>query len=186
MLATATLLLILQYNSYFSNRRQIVSSLKSYSEINSLHAQVMFLNIFSTRLSLNTTTPADLAAFTDDVNLLDSLTSSIPLSVTSQLIYSDGSKQTMLLSFAINKLISEAQAITSGLASPTFFIQYNSVNGLDISCEQAEYLIIKNARENVSKAISQPLMYFLICLSVFILILIVKNVILRNVLQKKS
>lgn len=42
----------------------------------------------------------------------------------------------MLLSFAINKLISEAQMIADGLgdASHIFFLQYNTVNGLSAGC----------------------------------------------------
>jgi hypothetical protein len=45
----------------------------------------------------------------------------------------------MLLSFAINKLISEAQVIASGGgdSSQLFFLQYNTVNGLAVSCELA-------------------------------------------------
>ena len=107
--------------------------------MSSLHAQIMFLNIFATRLSLNNTTPADLATFAGDVNLLDSKTAAIPLSVETNLTYSDGSQQQMLLAFAVNKLISEAQIIASGStnAAQIFFLQYNGVNGLDVGCERA-------------------------------------------------
>lgn len=51
----------------------------------------MFINLFSTRLSLNSSLSSSLLAFTADVNLLDSLTSTIPLSVEANLVYSDGS-----------------------------------------------------------------------------------------------
>ena len=106
MLAVATLLSALQYASFYSNKMAIANSISTYTSLNSLHAQVMFLNIYTTRLALNSTTAADLLAFTSDVNLLDSLTNSIPLSIQAQLSYSDGSQQQMLLAFAINKLIS--------------------------------------------------------------------------------
>lgn len=99
----------------------------------------MFLNVFSTRYSLNGTTSSDLSNFAADVNLLDGLTSALPLSVQSKLMYSDGSSQNMLLAFAINKLISEAQVISSGVSSQAqlFFTQFNGVNGLEVGCEEA-------------------------------------------------
>lgn len=139
MLAVGTFLSALQYAAYYSNRVAIADSFKVYSSMSSLHAQIMFLNIFATRLTLNNTTPADLATFAGDVNLLDSKTAAIPLSVETNLTYSDGSQQQMLLAFAVNKLISEAQIIASGStkAAQLFFLQYNGVNGLDVGCERA-------------------------------------------------
>ena len=136
LLGLSTLLSILEYASLYSNKVTISDSLTTYSSLNSLHAQVMFLNLFSTRFSTNSTTASDLSAFAADVNLLDSLTSALPLSVQAKLVYSDGSNQSMLLTFAINKLISEAQVITSGIstASQLFFTQYNGVNGLNVGC----------------------------------------------------
>ena len=45
----------------------------------------------------------------------------------------------MLLTFAVNKLISEAQIIASGSTSNAqiYFTQYNGVNGLDVGCSRA-------------------------------------------------
>jgi len=136
LLGLSTLLSILEYVSLYSNKVSVNDTLATYTSLNSLHAQVMFLNLFSTRFSMNSTSTSDLTAFAADVNLLDHLTSSLPLSVQAKLVYSDGSSQNMLLAFAINKLISEAQVITSGITTQAqlFFTQYNSVNGLDVGC----------------------------------------------------
>ena len=136
MLCLATFLSAFQYAVFYSQRVAIADSVQVYSSLSSLHAQIMFTNIFSTRLSLNGTTSSDLSAFSSDVNLLDSLTSSIPLSLSTQIFYNDGSQQQMLLAFAVNKLISEAQIIASGSTNPSqlYFTQYNSVNGLDVGC----------------------------------------------------
>jgi hypothetical protein len=48
----------------------------------------------------------------------------------------------MILAFAINKLISEAQLLAATAAVPPtdpdlYFVQFNSVNGLEAGCEQA-------------------------------------------------
>lgn len=65
---------------------------------------------------------------------------SVPFDIASQITYSDGTNQSMILSFAIAKLISEAQLLTSSTAVPPndpdlFFVHYNSVNGLSLGCE---------------------------------------------------
>jgi len=75
--------------------------------------------------------------FSKEVFDLDSLTNAVPFSISSQLAYSDGTSQSMLLSFAINKLVSEADILANSelSSSSLYFIQYNSVNGLQVGCE---------------------------------------------------
>ncbi len=56
----------------------------------------MALNQLANKFYLNYTSAADLKAFASETNLLDSFTDFLPLSVSTQLVYSDGSSQTML------------------------------------------------------------------------------------------
>lgn len=61
--------------------------------------------------------------------------------VNTQLVYSDETKDSYFIAFALNKLISEANSLTlnsSGFINTsdeptTFFIRYNTVNGISIS-----------------------------------------------------
>lgn len=96
----------------------------------------MFVNNFANLVVLNETTPETMITLASEINLLDSLTPSIPLTINSQLVYSDTTSQTMLLGFAINKLISEADQLATGdkSYSTEFFVVYNSVNGIEVGC----------------------------------------------------
>lgn len=95
----------------------------------------MYINLYSNLYSLNLITNADVANLKAEINELDTLSASISNAINTQLTYSDGSSQSMILSFAIDKLISQAQllAVASTVSSNDanlFFVQYNSVNGL--------------------------------------------------------
>jgi hypothetical protein len=147
----------------------------------------MFLNNFVTRYGLNNGT-VDMAVFSEEVNLLDALTSAIPLSVRAQLTYSDNSQQNMLLAFAVNKIISETQILTAGLGSNAqiFFTQYNSVNGLDVGCDQAGASMGQDIKSQVMVSLGQCKVYLIICCCLFVGLLLVKNLVLRQVLLKKA
>ena len=73
----------------------------------------------------------------DEINLLDEYLDMYSYNSDTVLGYSDGSTSTMLLGFALNKLMSEAnsmKAVTGRVYdqndSHVFFVNYNTVNGL--------------------------------------------------------
>jgi hypothetical protein len=77
----------------------------------------MYVNIFANKYSLGLVTNSDISLFRSEINELDSFTSSIPLSISSHILYNDDTGQDMLLSFAVNKMISESQLLASSNVS---------------------------------------------------------------------
>ncbi len=90
----------------------------------------------------------------------------------------------MLLGFAINKLISEADLLATGDRgySTEFFVIYNSVNGIEVGCEDG----LKLLWGGINTDYGQALTFFALCVSLLAGILIVQNIILRKVLNKKA
>lgn len=86
--------------------------------------------------------------FTDEINLLDQYLDYYSYNVNTKLVYNDNSTDNMILGFALNKLISEANSIKSfssiydQLDSHVFFVNYNTVNGLFISTTEENKLAI--------------------------------------------
>lgn len=89
MLLLSTLLAVLEHASLVSSHAELGLSLEKYSHLASLQAQLMTLNQLANQLYIGV--PINLTAFGQEVNLLDSLTPSLPLDVQAHLIYSDGS-----------------------------------------------------------------------------------------------
>jgi hypothetical protein len=79
----------------------------------------MYLNLYSNLYSLGLIQTSDIDALKGEINELNSLAGSLPYSVSTQVTYSDGSNQTMILAFAINKLISEAQLLAASSTVPS-------------------------------------------------------------------
>lgn len=99
----------------------------------------MYVGSYANLYSLGLASAADVAALKGEINELNSLSASLPYSVSTTVTYSDGSNQSMILAFAINKLISEAQLLAANNAVAAtdpdlFFVQYNSANGLEVGC----------------------------------------------------
>lgn len=95
----------------------------------------MYINLYSNLYSLNMINNADVVNLKAEINELDTLSASVSNAINTHLTYSDGSSQSMILSFAIDKLISQAQLLAaastvSSSDANLFFVQYNSVNGL--------------------------------------------------------
>jgi hypothetical protein len=73
---------------------------------------------------------------TEEINLLDSYLDYYPYNSETTLYYNDGSKEQILLGFALNKLMSEANSIKSQTNildqndSHVYFVHYNTLNGL--------------------------------------------------------
>jgi hypothetical protein len=73
---------------------------------------------------------------TKEINLLDSYLDYYPYNSETTLYYNDGSKEQILLGFALNKLMSEANSIKSQTSildqndSYVYFVHYNTLNGL--------------------------------------------------------
>lgn len=139
ILCLSTLLSIFEYILTFSNSTSLASALNTISAQNSLEAQIMYINLYSNLYSLNLITTADVASLKAEINELDTLSASISNAINTHLTYSDGSNQSMILSFAIDKLISQAQLLAaastvSSSDANLFFVQYNSVNGLEQGC----------------------------------------------------
>jgi predicted metalloendopeptidase len=138
----STLLSIFEYILTFTNNNTLVSTLSTISSQNSLEAQIMYINLYANLYSFGLISDTDVTNLKSEINELDSMASSIPFTIKTQITYSDGSNQSMILSFAIDKMISQAQLLASAsnvLAndSSLFFVQYNSVNGLEYGCELA-------------------------------------------------
>lgn len=67
-----------------------------------------------------------------------------------------------------------------------FFLQYNTVNGLLIGCEEALSQLGRDLNGSVGKGTTECVIYLIICCCVFAVILIAKNIVLRQVLLKKA
>lgn len=106
ILLLSTLLAIFEYALTYSHAQELTSSLSSLASLNSLEAQVMYLNLYSNFYSLGLASASDTATLKAEINELNSLAGAVPFSVSTTVAYSDGSSQTMILAFAINKLIS--------------------------------------------------------------------------------
>ena len=97
----------------------------------------------------------------------------------------------MILAFAINKLISEAQLLAAAATvapddPDLFFVQFNSVNGLEVGCELA-LLEGKNTLLSMNDSVLGTYAIYLgVSAGAYILMLFIKNLILRAVLRKKA
>lgn len=97
----------------------------------------------------------------------------------------------MILAFAINKLISEAQLVAAAATitpddPDLFFVQFNSVNGLLTGCEQALLegrKTLLSLNDSVLKTYS---IYLAVSAAAYVVMLLIKNLILRAVLRKKA
>ena len=90
----------------------------------------------------------------------------------------------MLLGFAVNKLVSEADLLANANAdsSSLFFVQFNSVNGLALGCEQG----LGVAWAAVSSYFAAGAIFLALCGSLVGGSLLVQNLVLRKVLKKKA
>jgi len=98
----------------------------------------------------------------------------------------------MLLGFALNKLISESNSMKSntGLYSQTsshvHFVNYNTVNGLILSTKIENNLAVQSFIDSLDKIASIETAYIGVTVGLFLTAMIVKNILLRIVLKKKS
>ena len=90
MLVLSTLLCVLQYISLYSSKSSLVDLINSYLSFNSLHAQTLYLNIYSNRIDLNSTSSSDINLFISEVNTLNNLVNVIPLTVEADISYRNG------------------------------------------------------------------------------------------------
>lgn len=105
MLLLSTLLAIFEYALTFSHAQELTKSLSNLASLSSLEAQVMYLNLYSNFYSLGLASASDTVTLKAEINELNSLAGVVPFSVSTSVTYSDGLNQTMILAFAINKLI---------------------------------------------------------------------------------
>lgn len=73
----------------------------------------MYINTFASKFQLKTIQPMDIPVMLEEINELDNFVFSIPLTIFSNVVYSDGASQSIILSFAANKLISESQLLAA-------------------------------------------------------------------------
>jgi hypothetical protein len=71
-----------------------------------MESEVMYVNMLANKYYLGLATVSDIAILKEEIAELDRFAEAIPLSVSCPIFYSDGTSQEMLLSFAVNKLIS--------------------------------------------------------------------------------
>lgn len=131
----STLLIIFEYIQTYSNSLYVIDNLKTLHNQQNAQSQVLYANIFANKYYYLQLETSKLMVFKEEINELDSFSSSIPMNVNSDVLYSDNTTETMILSFMINKLISEFQLlISAGISSKAdphlFFVIYNSVNGI--------------------------------------------------------
>jgi hypothetical protein len=97
--------------------------------------------MFITQFSSSLRSLEELQTFTNEINLLDDYLDYYSYNTDTKLTYADGSKENMLLGFALNKLISEANSAKSAAtiynqsSSHVFFVNYNTINGLILSAK---------------------------------------------------
>ena len=86
----------------------MLSQLTNCQELQELSAQIMYINQFATLYYIPVGPyPSILSnTFVSEINQLDELTSSLPVGVQTEIAYNDGSTQNLILTFAVNKLIS--------------------------------------------------------------------------------
>lgn len=97
------------------------------------------MKMFTTEFSFHNVNQSEVSLFTNEINLLDSYLNDYSYGVITNLVSNDGSSQSMLLSFALSKLISSANSINSyttnyNQSDPNvFFVGYNTINGIYLS-----------------------------------------------------
>lgn len=98
----------------------------------------------------------------------------------------------MMLSFALNKLISEANSMKTNpniydqTNSHVQFVNYNTINGLIIASNYQTVLALNNYTDSVENITTIQIAYMSVAISLFVVAMIVKNILLRIVLKKKS
>jgi hypothetical protein len=100
--------------------------------------------------------------------------------------------QSMLLSFAINKMVSESQTLSATQGpyaannNDLFFINYNSVNSIYISCEETIAYFNKLFNAEMSDQSRQCVIFIAASSAFFFILLVIKNLLIRSVLKKKA
>ncbi len=84
----------------------MMESNEKVRKINELGSEILYMKMYTTQFASTLRTAEELKMFTDEINLLDEYLDYYSYNTETKLVYNDGSSEEMLLSFALNKLIS--------------------------------------------------------------------------------
>ena len=107
-------------------------------------------------------------------------------------MYNDGSFENIMLGFALNKLMSEANSLRGfgGLLpannSHVFFVNFNTVNGLITTTHLEDVIAINAFNDSISNLSAIQDIYLAIAFGLFFVAMLAKNFLLRIVVKKKS
>lgn len=130
-----------------------MNSNEKVRKLNELGSEILYMKMFITQFSSSLRSLEELQTFTKEINLLDDYLDYYSYNTDTKLTYADGSKENMLLGFALNKLISEANSAKSAAtiynqsSSHVFFVNYNTINGLILSAKTENTLAMNAYKE---------------------------------------
>lgn len=169
-----------------------MNSNEKVRKLNELGSEILYMKMFITQFSSSLRSLEELQTFTNEINLLDDYLDYYSYNTDTKLTYADSSKENMLLGFALNKLISEANSAKSAAtiynqsSSHVFFVNYNTINGLILSAKTENTLAMNAYKQALDSIASIEIVYIGITIGIFVSAIIAKNVLLRIVLKKKS
>jgi hypothetical protein len=129
---------------------------------------------------------------TEEINLLDNYLDYYPYNSITKIVYNDGSFENIMLGFALNKLMSEANSLRSfgGLLpvnnSHVFFVNFNTVNGLITTTHIEDVLAFNAFNDSINNLSTIQIIYLGIAFGLFFVAMLAKNFLLRIVVKKKS
>lgn len=133
----------------------MIDSSEKVRKLNELGSEILYMKMYTTQFSSAVRTPEELAMFTSEINQLDEYLDLYPYNTETKLVYNDGSKETLLLGFALNKLISEANSMKSKVgvydqsSSHVHFVNYNTINGLILSTKVENTLAVSSYNQSL-------------------------------------
>ncbi len=90
----------------WDHHTSMMNSNEKLRKINELGSEIMYMKMYTTQFSHALRSDDELQMFTDEINQLDQYLDFYSYDTDTKLVYNDGSSNTMILSFALNKLIS--------------------------------------------------------------------------------
>lgn len=192
MLTTSSVLYILQYVLLLQRSNQATTIAKQIRSMQEMQADLQYAHQMLDKWQLYGVSPNDTFTFVSLVSAVNIYLNSLTLTNEIPIMYSDMSNQTILLSFALNKWVSEAGAVSTSTSvtlpsdSHVFYLGYNTVNAINLGCSWAVEALQQSFVSLISGTLTFNIVYLGVVGSVFLVLLLGKNVILNLVLKKKA
>lgn len=197
-LVTLTVLLVscviigIQYYTIVGFRKEIYGEFKEVEGLHQLISEILYMKQYVVSGLVAPPTTNSIASFVNEINQLDALSKSLQFSLNASLQYSDGSLQNMMVGFALSKLISECNSLTSITTqlqpsdSGVAFVNYNSINDMISAVDSQEQLTAKGIMGSLEKHLQTTLLFIGSCLPLLLVFIFANNLLLSKVLQKKT